>query len=1220
MMELMAESLGISAGTSADYRLSLALLGELKNPHALDASDRTRHLGRLEFARSVQDRHNTELFMALFRAGNSGSSSPAAAKVRFLIATIPDYADSNSGWMADSVLSGIQHAMSRGGYSLDRFRLVDWSPTEARPNVAATESRAHERQPGALIFRRVQLSNNTGQDVHASITEFYVVLLAPETATAGIHAVALRNAVEFVGRWNRKSNDAGWLQIVGPTFSGSVPSLAQVVGSEGTKYFPASKIIVISGAANADANRSKFTSLARSAEIRYATTVPKTSDILATAQHFLSSKGFDSDRTALLIESNTAYGEDATSGRRENIFRFPLHVSQLRNDMPAAPATAVTFSLAPAVPLSLRESKPPSDQLPALRPILTSPTVAVTIKRIFDAVRHKGIHAVGIVATDVRDVLFLSRELKQTAPDVQLFILGSHALYLHPDFRPYLRGALVASPYPLHLAVQQPSNPAAEQIAFESMEAEGVFNAVTAQLAAAVSGFSTGPEAGRPTSVITADGGKLLDYKCMTGERDHAGIPAEPPPSFVGECAPMIWLSVVGADAFWPLEFARPSQPTIPAAAALLRARRDALPIAQESARVLGPLPASAILPAVVIVAVAALHFGGLLLVAKSLRRKQRSNSDFGAWRRHAISPRECGERRIGSVVSVLGPPITPLLGRQMHALALNLMVLFVSVLTVWTLAVILSYLQPPVAWAWALRSIVITGGVSCFALALYVSRLSIRANTPEIRRVDSRRLRFHAPRAAGSVALVPAIVVALAAAAFLVQWTYEVFLSPRPGDAAATLTAARTVSAGVVSPGIAVALLCSAMYVPMPWSLRRLSLVGIGYQNLGRQSATFSLLSHRVQRAQGRRETEADSELDELARTIDMPAQSLKWRHTAFVALLLAMLGLSLGWPLRTFEHPSFSRFFALATLSCFAAVVLLLSQAARTWQLLRLHLLQLAKREIAKSFDALDAAHVDWNLSLAPPHVGELRPLVELATGIREQVEGLTAMLRSPAMIHERRAELRLLRRLALRDYSGMLALELQRQPFAGLLESHTFQSLWRLSDALVTVSERTDSVHIDAFPPIQQPPHKPDVKDARFSGPSGLLVALLFAFVFRDVLARTVSALFAATLTLVLVTGAHLFYTFQGRTSYLLTDVVMIVGASAVTLWILVSIERDRVISSLRKTTPGKVEFNWNFIRQVAISGALPVLAILGALFPEVGESVFGWLEPLRRIVSF
>ena len=140
---------------------------------------------------------------------------------------------------------------------------------------------------------------------------------------------------------------------------------------------------------------------------------------------------------ALLFEGNTAYGNGASPSNSsgdtsepvpfqpEFKYPFPLHVAELRSDAQSIRRLRFRSCPTPIVPLSLREATPPADQLPALRPQLTSPVVEATLDSILDNIRHEDVSAVGIVATDSRDVLFLAREVKKHAPDVQLFFAGA---------------------------------------------------------------------------------------------------------------------------------------------------------------------------------------------------------------------------------------------------------------------------------------------------------------------------------------------------------------------------------------------------------------------------------------------------------------------------------------------------------------------------------------------------------------------------------------------------------------------------------------------------------------------------------------------------------------------------------------------------------------------------------------------------------------------------
>jgi hypothetical protein len=123
-----------------------------------------------------------------------------------------------------------------------------------------------------------------------------------------------------------------------------------------------------------------------------------------------------------------------------------------------------------------------------------------------------------------------------------------------------------------------------------------------------------------------------------------------------------------------------------------------------------------------------------------------------------------------------------------------------------------------------------------------------------------------------------------------------------------------------------------------------------------------------------------------------------------------------------------------------------------------------------------------------------------------------------------------------------------------------------------------------------------------------------------VLRDIVARTVTCLFAAMLCLTLLIAAHLLYSFNGRNMSLTIDMLAVATTAVVSVWILVDMERNHILSRLRTTTPGRVDINWDFIKRIAVYGVLPLLVVIASLFPELGGTLFGWLEPLRKLSSF
>ena len=100
--------------------------------------------------------------------------------------------------------------MVTAGYTFDRFYLPDWPRS-------GHEAHTHRESPGAVVFRGRSLAGDG---------KLRVVLLVPETPTAGLNREALRNALTLVRTWDPHASE---IRILGPKFSGSVDSLARVL-------------------------------------------------------------------------------------------------------------------------------------------------------------------------------------------------------------------------------------------------------------------------------------------------------------------------------------------------------------------------------------------------------------------------------------------------------------------------------------------------------------------------------------------------------------------------------------------------------------------------------------------------------------------------------------------------------------------------------------------------------------------------------------------------------------------------------------------------------------------------------------------------------------------------------------------------------------------------------------------------------------------------------
>ena len=142
--------------------------------------------------------------------------------VDFIVATVPDYVDSNSGWLADQNLAALQSGMVEKQFLFDRVKLVDWSRSQAGSACVVASSRLHERQPGVIIFRRVE-----DKTVQISPSRADRARDADRRSAPG-GAAQQPPVPPRLGRV-RETHSLPF-RVLGPNFSGSTLSLASVIG------------------------------------------------------------------------------------------------------------------------------------------------------------------------------------------------------------------------------------------------------------------------------------------------------------------------------------------------------------------------------------------------------------------------------------------------------------------------------------------------------------------------------------------------------------------------------------------------------------------------------------------------------------------------------------------------------------------------------------------------------------------------------------------------------------------------------------------------------------------------------------------------------------------------------------------------------------------------------------------------------------------------------
>jgi hypothetical protein len=81
----------------------------------------------------------------------------------------------------------------------------------------------------------------------------------------------------------------------------------------------------------------------------------------------------------------------------------------------------------------------------------------------------------------------------------------------------------------------------------------------------------------------------------------------------------------------------------------------------------------------------------------------------------------------------------------------------------------------------------------------------------------------------------------------------------------------------------------------------------------------------------------------------------------------------------------------------------------------------------------------------------------------------------------------------------------------------------------------------------------------------------------------------------------------YPFQPRNEFLFFNWVVILSFIGTVFWIFVEMDRDTVLSLLNDTQPGQVNFSRELVLRIFLYVAVPLLALLGAQFPESVQQI-------------
>jgi len=395
------------------------------------------------------------------------------SKVEFLLATVPDPLHSRLSLFTDSSIQAIEGAATQAGW---RFaaQWLPWNdnidPDEKDPKVRReqrADTRNQEKQPGVMVFRS------------PTSAQVLVVFLAGETPTGGINSAQFQLARAYM----EAINDPGEVRIQGPTFSGSFPSLTNLLRYDKALYRGRSYRVrsgTVSSSAAGEAFQQQFP------DFHGATANSKDQ-----AKYFslaLQDMRIPEKYAALLAEDESSAGEAAVQAASDiKVFRFPRDISHLRNAYREAVQSSKSENApAPDIDFSLKDPTTGEDSIPIFSSTQTPLSQNGVLNEITSAIRREGIQIVRVNASNVLDLLFLAEVLKQRCPDTRLIVEFPDVLFAQAAQAGKLAGTLALSSYPMFYANNQwMGNFQSKQPQFFSdANSEGVYNATLLLLSA----------------------------------------------------------------------------------------------------------------------------------------------------------------------------------------------------------------------------------------------------------------------------------------------------------------------------------------------------------------------------------------------------------------------------------------------------------------------------------------------------------------------------------------------------------------------------------------------------------------------------------------------------------------------------------------------------------------------------------------------------------------
>lgn len=1171
---------------------------------------------------------------------------PAGLQPKFIIATLPDPIHTHFSLLFDRFVEAIQQSAQDEGYEYDS----SWLPWETEESSfkslqdqdeAEDRKKAREDQPGVLLFRNAAPSDPTNP--RAAYQEGLIVFIVGEDPTNGIHRMQFENAVGWITAL-RSGSGRPSVAMLGPTFSGSFPSLSQLLSNDDVRKAlnvgvatSSNQLQIFSGSTTSNSDARQFS---KNPAVVFHSFLQDDDTVLDRFCRYVGGpaeeRKFDLRRIAILSEDETAYGYDATPHDRPESAHtntcegatwlyYPRDISTLR----AAYQKQSMFSSGSAQPsqdsgqrksLPTDLADPEGEQHDTVRTYAGNQTPLsqeAQLLGIVGTLRSHRAQYVVLRSSNNLDPLFLANFLRREDSEARVVILNSDLLFQRGEDAMQLSGVMTLSTYPLFPLEREwtarPPFAIHSHRVFPENSTEATYIASRLLLRSFIAGGAQTAHAGCSVSADASHDIFLPSVVCQSDTgTSYVPLPDYAPPFWTeplpcGEggnaesCKPATWLSVITRTGSWPLAALNEHTLAPPGESQCIRVN----PVSQASNAGGGPewppVPLSMKLLLSSLFGLALFHLSCCRYASFTAKPAFRAHFATHGWPHRVLI----------------------LLGSYLIAL--------MALLAGWACGIFSQTPGPPTNTEWVRYLVVfvwIAAGLAVVTNILVVRKLN--ADMVDQRVVSDASFRW--------------IVILLALAfCFLLGVSFRAWVCPIES----ALSLASRVPAywrsmnltSAVSPLVPFLALTLGLYIWFWYSLHGLALFGPDRPRLPHRADLIINVPSKGPHGK-------DEQLDVLpmfswecaaepAEAVATPLApgTLIFTSVAFVALLILVYAVVREVPVRSLGARTYAIVFCIWLDFCFSLILGAGWQLWRTWSKLRTLLVFLDRIPLRRTLGALRGYSwgTVWRMSgnVLDVRYKLLSRQLESLNHLHASLEEFIDSFPSPDESERQSAKACLTAIEETHDagthFARWYAVSYQVPQASGLRSFDEFQERIAATSGLVLttllIPEWKKEKHSLILVHADGDKDKDGDKDERKQAPpeSGHehirnaeeLTCLTYLGFAQNILGRIRTIALGALFLFVAATLAVSNYPFDPRPALSAVLLLLFLAFGAMIVFVYADMHRDSTLSHITNSNPG--ELGSEFWFKIIGFGAAPLLGLITAIFPDISSFLFSWLAP-------